>query len=306
MTGLRFGLKTYDAAPWPELQQRWRDQEVAGFDALWAGDHLWSSRDDAGELARPRFDAWLMAAGIASVTSRVTIGTLVSPITLRNPTLLGKQAVTLDHLSGGRAIAGIGAGGNPLDRALAGSAEWTSAETSTRLDEYARIARAVMSGGEVAEDGEHWSAHGVSAPLPIQPRPQLLMAAHTPDSIRAAARHADIWNSYGILFSQIRAGIRLSRDESLANTVRRSRLLDAECERIGRDPAEITRSFMLAFTADAPWTSVQEFRETVGRYADIGITEFMFPFPLQGPHDMEVFAEVVAEVIPRLQAGEQP
>lgn len=306
MTGLRFGLKTYDAAPWPELQQRWRDQEAAGFDALWAGDHVWSSRDDAGELDRPRFDAWLMAAGIASVTSRVTVGTLVSPITLRNPTLLAKQAVTVDHMSGGRVIAGIGAGGNPKDRAITGGAQWSSAETSNRLEEYARIARSVMDGGDIAEPGQHWSAHGVSAPQPIQPRPKLLVAAHTAASIRAAARHGDIWNSYGILFSQIRAGISLSREESVANTARRSRILDVECERIGRDPAEITRSFMLAFTADAPWTSVEEFRDTIGRYADIGITEFMFPFPLQGPHDMEVFAEVVADVIPRLQAGERP
>ncbi|GAA1614991.1 LLM class flavin-dependent oxidoreductase [Actinoplanes couchii] len=304
MTGLRFGLKTYDAAPWDELRHRWRDHEAAGFDALWAGDHVWSTRDGDGAPARPRFDSWLMAAGIAAVTSRVDVGTLVSPIGLRNPAVLGKQAVTLDHLSGGRAVAGIGSGGNPLDGAAAGIPAWPSDEKAARLGEYARIVRSYLRGADVDVDGEFYRSHGVSAPAPVRGR--LLIAAHTRASIAAAAAHADVWNSYGVLFSQLRAGVVLTPEQSLAATRRRARWLDEECERIGRDPAEITRSFMLAFTRDTPWTSVQNFRDTIGRYADIGITEFMFPFPLQGEHDDDVFAEVVADVMPRLQAGERP
>lgn len=304
MSGLRFGLKTYDAAPWPELQERWRSHEAAGFDALWAGDHVWSTRDDAGEPARPRYDSWLMAAGIAAVTTRVDVGTLVSPVGLRNPAVLGKQAVTLDHLSGGRAVAGLGAGGNPLDAAAAGLAGWTPSERSQRLDEFAGIVRQYLDKSDIEAQGTFYQAQGVSAPPPLRGR--LLIAAHSPASITAAARHADIWNSYGVLFSQLRRGITLTPAESLEATRRRARHLDDACERLGRDPATITRSFMLAFTQDRPWTSVQNFRDTIGRYADIGITEFMFPFPLQGEHDMDVFAEVVAEVIPALQRGERP
>jgi alkanesulfonate monooxygenase SsuD/methylene tetrahydromethanopterin reductase-like flavin-dependent oxidoreductase (luciferase family) len=303
VTGLRFGLKTYDAAPWPELQERWRSQEALGFDALWAGDHLWSMRDEGGVARRPRFDAWLMAAGIAGVTSRVDVGTLVSPLGLRHPAGVGKLAATLDHLSGGRAIAGIGAGGNPKDRALAGAAGLSPAGLSGRLDEYARIVRAVMAGGDLDVDGEHYSSHGVAAP---ESSARLLVAGHGRRSIAAAAAHADIWNSYGVLFSQLARGESMTAAQSQEATRRRVRLLDEECERIGRDPGEVTRSMMLAFTDDRVWTSAGDFRETIGRYAEIGISEFMFPFPLQGPHDMDVFAEVVADIMPRLQAGERP
>lgn len=307
MTGLRFGLMTYDAAPWAELQARWRTHEAAGFDALWAGDHVWSARDDAGRPSRPRHDAWMLAAGIAAATDRVDVGTLVSPIGLRNPVVLGKQAVTLDHLSGGRAVAGIGAGGNRKDQAMAGVPDWSPAERSTRLHEYARVVRTVLDEVDLDLDLDHYAAHGVAAPAPVRPGgARLLIAAHSRASLAAAAAYADVWNTYGTLFSQLVRGVRLPPDESVAVTRRRSLALDEECERIGRDPATVTRSFMLAFTQDRPWTSVQEFRETIGRYAEIGITEFMFPFPLQGPHDPEVFDRVVAEVMPRLQAGEQP
>jgi alkanesulfonate monooxygenase SsuD/methylene tetrahydromethanopterin reductase-like flavin-dependent oxidoreductase (luciferase family) len=302
---LRFGIKTYDAAPWPELVERWRGQEAAGWDAIWAGDHIWSALDASGEPTRPRFDSWMMAAGIAGVTNRVDVGTLVSPIGMRNPVVLGKQAITLDHMSGGRAIAGIGGGGNPKDRAAAGIAEWTPDERAAHLGEYARVVRSVLDDVERDIDGPIYSSRGVSAPAAMRPG-RLLVAAHLRSSLTAVARYGDIWNSYGALFSQLARGITLTPDESIAVTARRSAFLDAECERIGRDPQTVRRSFMLAFTGDTPWLSVQQFRDTIGRYADIGITEFMFPFPLQGPHDDDVFHEVVADVLPRLQAGERP
>lgn len=307
MSGLRFGLMTYDAAPWPELVERWQGHEAAGFDALWAGDHVWSTKDEDGTPTRPRHDAWMLAAGIASATSSVDVGTLASPIGMRNPVVLGKQAITLDHLSGGRAVAGIGAGGNPKDQATAGVDDWAPHERSARLLEYASVVRAVLDDVDLDIDGTYYRTSGVNAPAAHRPNgARLLVAAHNRASIPAVARYADIWNTYGTLFSQLARGISLTPEESIHVTRRRSQALDQECELVGRDPAEVTRSFMLAFTQDAPWTSVQAFRETIGRYADIGITEFMFPFPLQGPHDPDVFAEVVADVMPRLQAGERP
>ncbi|QIZ38786.1 LLM class flavin-dependent oxidoreductase [Saccharopolyspora sp. ASAGF58] len=302
MTALRFGLMTHESAPWPELAERWRGFEAAGWDALWAGDHLWSG----GDTAKPRFEAWLLAAGIANATSTAAVGTLVSAIGLRNPSVLAKQAVTLDHMSGGRAIAGIGLGGNPKDLAAAGLDPWPAAERGPRLAEYCAVVRAMLDGGAVEVGGTYYRARGFSAPGPVADRIPLLIAAHLPASIKVAARYADVWSTYGTLFSQLARGISLTPDESLAATARRSRLLDAECELLGRDPASVRRSFMLAFTQDTPWLSVQHFRDTIGRYAELGITEFMFPFPLQGKHDLEVFAEVVESVLPRLRKGERP
>lgn len=306
MTKVRFGLMTHEAAPWAELSARWQGFDAAGWDALWAGDHLWSGHGTGGAAVKPRFDAWLLAAGIATATTRPRVGTLVSAAGMRNPAVLGKQAVTLDHASGGRAVVGIGAGGNPKDLAAVGLAPWPPAERGARLAEYCAVLRAVLDGGELEVDGKHYRSRMVSAPGPVRQRIPLLIAAHMPATIAVAARYADVWSSYGTLFSQLARGISLTPDESLAATARRSRLLDAECERIGRDPAAIRRSFMLAFTQDTPWVSVQRFRETIGRYAEAGITEFMFPFPLQGEPDLDVFAEVVTSVIPVLQRGERP
>ncbi len=307
MTGLRFGLMTYDAAPWEELTRRWRGHEDAGFDALWAGDHLWSACDDAGATTRPRLDAWMMAAGMAASTRRVDVGTLVSPMGRHNPAVLAKQALTLDHMSGGRAVAGIGSGGNAADLAVAGGEAVPARERAPRLAEYARVVRAVLDGSREGVDGVYHRTHGPTAPGPVRPGGvRLLVAAHGPAALRAAAPHADVWNSYGTPFSQLGGDGPPSAERSLRRTAELSRVLDRECERIGRDPASVARSFMLAFTRDEPWTSVEAFRDTVGRYADIGITEFVFPFPLRGPHDPDVFAEVVADVLPRLRAGERP
>lgn len=302
MSGLRFGLMTHEAASWSELSSRWQGFEVAGWDALWAGDHLWSGSDGA----KPRFDAWMLAGGIAAATTTPAVGTLVSAAGMRNPAVLAKQAVTLDHLSGGRAVVGIGVGGNPKDLAAAGLDPWPVAERGERLGQYCAVLRAVLDGGEVDVDGEYYRSKMTSAPGPAGDRIPLLIAAHRPATIAVAARYADVWSTYGTLFSQLARGISLTPDESLAVTARRSQQLDAECERIGRDPALIRRSFMLAFTQDTPWVSVAQFRETIGRYAEIGITEFMFPFPLQGKHDPDVFAEVVESVLPLLQKGERP
>lgn len=297
---MRFGLMTHESAPWPELVARWQGFEAAGWDALWAGDHLWSGPDSV----KPRFEAWLLAAGIAAATSTAAVGTLVSAIGMRNPSVLAKQAVTLDHMSGGRAIVGLGVGGNPKDLAAAGLAPWPVAERGPRLAEYCAVVRAMLDGGSYSFDGNHYRASGVSAPAAS--RVPLLIAAHLPATIKVAARYADVWSTYGTLFSQLARGVSLTPEESIAVTARRSALLDAECERAGRDPASVRRSFMLAFTQDTPWVSVQHFCDTIGRYADIGITEFMFPFPLQGKHDPDVFAEVVASVLPRLRKGERP
>jgi alkanesulfonate monooxygenase SsuD/methylene tetrahydromethanopterin reductase-like flavin-dependent oxidoreductase (luciferase family) len=310
MTGtpLRFGLMTYEAAPWDQLTERWRRFEDQGWDSLWAGDHLWSALDTQGRPVRGRFDAWMLAGGIAAATSRVTVGTLVSAAPLRNPALVAKQAMTLDHISGGRAVAGVGAGGNPKDLAYAGVPPWPQAERGARLEEYLTVVRGLLERDGFDHDGTYFTVAGaVRAPAPAAAeRPPLLVAAHVDATLAVAARHADIWSSYGSLFSQLRRGVKLDEKESLRLTRERGALLDAHAERAGRDPASIRKSFMAGFTEDAPWQSVERFRDFVGRFTDIGITEFMFPFPLQGPHREGVFEEVVANVLPSLRAGERP
>jgi alkanesulfonate monooxygenase SsuD/methylene tetrahydromethanopterin reductase-like flavin-dependent oxidoreductase (luciferase family) len=299
---------TYEAAPWPELVARWRAFEAQGWDSLWAGDHLWSELAEDGTVSRARFDAWQLAAGITAATERVTVGTLVSAFALRNPAVLAKQAITLDHMSGGRFTAGIGAGGNPRDAATAGVDDWPPAERAARFGEYSAVVRGMLDQDRFDHDGAYYRVAGaVRAPAPIaDPRPPLLVAAHVEATLAVAARDADVWSSYGTLFSQLRRGYRLTEEESLRLTRRRAGLLDEHAERAGRDPAAIRKSFMAGFTQDAPWESVERFTDFVGRFTEIGITEFMFPYPLQGPHKEGVFEEVVADVLPRLREGGAP
>jgi alkanesulfonate monooxygenase SsuD/methylene tetrahydromethanopterin reductase-like flavin-dependent oxidoreductase (luciferase family) len=293
---------TYEAAPWAELASRWRWLEELGYDSLWAGDHVWSSLND-GQVSRPRFDAWLLAGGIAAATTRVAVGTLVSSIAHRNPAIVAKQAVTVDHISGGRLVVGLGAGGNPADHAVTGVPLWSSRERAARLGESAAIVAGLLGSDSFDYNGEYYTVSGaVRAPAPVQaPRPPLLVAAHVPDTLAVAARYADIWSSYGSLFSQLRRGQRLSEAEAVDVTRQRAQRLDELAAAAGRRPGSIRKSFMAGFTDDQPWESVERFRDFIGRYTAIGITEFMFPYPLQGKAGEGVFEAVSLEVLPALR-----
>jgi alkanesulfonate monooxygenase SsuD/methylene tetrahydromethanopterin reductase-like flavin-dependent oxidoreductase (luciferase family) len=304
MSGLRFGLMTYEAAPWAELVSRWQWLEGLGYDSLWAGDHVWSSLN-GGQASRPRFDAWLLAGGIAAATSRVTVGTLVSSIVYRNPAIVAKQAVTVDHISAGRLVVGLGAGGNPADHAVTGMPQWPSSERAARLGEAAAIVSGMLGDDSFDYQGSYYTVSGaVRAPAPVQlPRPPLLIAAHVPQTLSVAASYADIWSSYGSLFSQLRRGQRLSEAEALDVTRQRAERLDELAAAAGRRPDSITKSFMAGFTEDQPWESVERFRDFVGRYSAIGITEFMFPYPLQGKAGEGVFETVSQEILPGLRGA---
>lgn len=301
-TRLSFGLMTYEAAPWSELVERWRWFEDLGYDSLWSGDHVWSKLED-GKASRPRFDAWQLVAGMVSATRRVTVGPMVSSIAYRNPVVVAKQAVTLDHMSGGRLVVGIGAGGNPADHATAGVSCWPQEERVARFAESVAILDGLLTEDSFDFDGEHYTVQGgVRAPMPVQsPRPPLTVAAHIDQTLQIAARHADTWSSYGTLFSQLRRGEMLSETESLRVTRKRSQRLDEFADAAGRDPAGIRRSFMAGFTKDEIWTSAEAFRDFVGRFAEIGITEFVFPWPLQGKTTEGMFEEISENVIPELQ-----
>ncbi|GHH71881.1 luciferase [Streptosporangium violaceochromogenes] len=305
MTGhpLTFGVMTYEAEPWPELTARWEWFERLGLDSLWAGDHVWSSIVE-GRAVRPRFDAWLLLAGMAAATTRPTLGPLVSGMPFRGPAMVAKQAVTLDHMSAGRLVLGLGAGGNPADHAACGVPLWGQDERVARFGEYVEIVRGMLSEDTFDYAGAYYQATGtVRAPAPVQPAVPLTIAAHVPGTLRVAARHADTWSSYGTLFSQMRRGVTLSEEEAVRTTARRAALLDEYAAEQGRDPSSIRRSFLAGFTADRPFASVEAFRDFVGRYREIGITEFVFLYPGPGGVDPVLFEKICAEVVPDLRAA---
>lgn len=288
---LRFGVLLHPDAPFPALAERCRRVETLGFDQLFLPDHSGDYRDLSGHW----FEGWSVLAAVALHTSRVRIGTLVSNPILRPPALLAKQAVTLDHLSGGRLELGIGTGIAPFDHAAVGSEPWPAGERVGRFAEYVEVVDGLLRGGGRPYGFEgRWLRvrEAATAPEPVQrPRPPLVVAGQSPTVLRVAAERADAWNTHG----PFGAGV----DQILDITRRQNDQLDELCTATGRDPASLRRSLLL-FAALDPWAAPVAFPDIVARFAEAGISEFVLAWP---PADhLETFEQLSSEVIPALRA----
>ena len=246
---MRFGALTLQNRPWPELVESWRRLDELGVESLWVADHL------ANPLRpeRPWLDGWTALPALAAVTERARVGALVSSMTLRNPAVLAKAAVTLDHVSNGRAELALGAGGSARDVELAGPPPWSFVDYVGRVVEF------------LAADSLQ--------PRPVQGRIPLTMGGHGDEALDLAARHADRWNSYG--------GQRLDPDAALRRGRERNERLTVLCEAQGRDPAELTRSILLGypFVSETPWRSDEAFLDVARRWSGAGFDELIVYYP---------------------------
>lgn len=221
---LHVGIGVDQNLAWPVLVERWRLVEDLGFDSLWDFDHLnQPSRPDG-----PYFEAWTCLAGLAAHTRRVRLGVLVSSNTFRHPSLLAKQAVTLDHMSGGRLEIGIGAGWFVPEHEAFGLEFPPPGERVSRFREAVELIDRLLRHERTTYAGRYYRAReAVCLPRPVQaPRPPLMLAGHGPRMLRIIAELGDAWNSFG----------------TLAEIRERNALLDAHCRAIGRDPATLRRS----------------------------------------------------------------
>ncbi len=253
---MRLGVLTLPNAPWPELVRRWRTLDELGVETIWVADELGNPQ----QLEQPWFEGWSCVSGMAHVTSRARIGPLVSPITFRNPAVLVKAAVTVDHASGGRLELGVGAGGGELDHELSQVPRWEAKERLTRLRAF--VERLV----ELLADER-------LSPRPVQARIPLTIAGHARETLRLAAELADRWNAFG--------GYGLSAEEGLRRCRERNELLTELCTEAGRDPATIVRSALIGypFVAETPWRSNEAFQDFVGRWQEAGFEELIVYYP---------------------------
>lgn len=213
---------------WPEVVDMARIAEAIGLDGLWVGDHLLYRFEDGS--TRGPWEAWTLMAALATATTRIRIGPLVACLAFHNPAVLAKQADTLDEISGGRFVLGVGAGWNetefrafgiPFDRRIA------------RFEEAWTIVATLLREGSIDFQGEFHSARDCEL-VPRGPTPggpPLLIGSSGPRMLAITSPAADAWNAWYADTGNRPDGVR-----PLRSTV------DEACVAAGRDPASVART----------------------------------------------------------------
>jgi alkanesulfonate monooxygenase SsuD/methylene tetrahydromethanopterin reductase-like flavin-dependent oxidoreductase (luciferase family) len=213
---------------WPELLDMIRAIEDLGFDTIWLGEHLlyrWPERAPRGP-----WEAWTMLAAIAAVTSRVDFGPFVACTSFHNPALLAKQAATIDEISGGRFVLGLGAGWNETEFHAFG---YPYDHRVDRFEEAFTIISTLLRDGAIDFDGRWYQARDCEL-LPRGPRPAglpLMIGSIGPRMLRATMARADSWNAWYNDTGNDPAGVTRLRG-----------IVDEACRDVGRDPADVERT----------------------------------------------------------------
>ncbi len=244
------------AVAWADLMAAGRAIEAAGFDSLWANDHFYpiagAGQGPVTGQDGPVFEAWMTLAGWAAATTRIRLGCLVSGAAYRDPGLLVKMATALDHLSGGRAVLGLGAGWHEREHRAFGYPFPRLAERLDRLEETATVVRGLLDGRTVTLAGR-WVAMEAARndPPPVQARlPLLIGGSGERRTLPIVARYADVWNGEG-------------DPEAYA---RRNAALDLRCSDVGRAPSSIRR------TVGLPPVCIRDTREAAVEALAIRLT----------------------------------
>ncbi len=294
---LQFGIATPQDLSWQTLVEHWKHIESLGYDSVWVADHFVNPH----KIEDDWFDGWTLLAALATQTSTIHIGTLVTNIIFRNPALIARQAQTVDHISHGRLVLGIGATsqGDP-SHGMTGIENWPTAERVQRYREVVEIVDHMLRHETTTYQGRYYQVTEarIRPPAVQKPRPPLTIAAAGPTTLKIAAQFADTWNTYG--------GWNLSPKQTLDVIRQRSEMLDEYCVKIGRDPNEITHSFLTGTTADTPFASLEAFHDFVGRFHEIGITEFIFfyDYPIIASDKCmtrEMLERIATEAIPAIK-----
>jgi F420-dependent oxidoreductase-like protein len=288
---LRFGLFLSQAnKSLGQVQDEFGLAEELGFDVAYLVDHL---VDTDGPPEHPCLESWTLLAALAAWTTRIRLGVLVTSNTFRHPAVLLKSAVTVDHISGGRLILGLGTGWHEDEHRRYGIDLPAAAERVDRFEEAVEIISSLMSQERTTFVGRHYRLDDAPLePRPVQqPRIPILVAAHRPRMLRIAARYADQWDTFAEMPGAATDGVTSGLADQL-------RALDDACDAIGRDPAEIRRSTWA--TADV-WQSEASYLDFVRHHQRIGFTDLTTVLP--GADAMPLLRHVGTEVLPALRDG---
>jgi F420-dependent oxidoreductase-like protein len=226
MATMRFGVTL------PQIKRSWDETKATaialdrlGYDSVWTCDHVYGMPMPT----LPIFEAWTELTAVAALTERVQLGTLVTPPFFRNPAVLAKQVATLDHVSNGRTIVGLGTGWFASEFEAYGCAFPASmAERLRALEETAIIVKGLLTEERFTFEGRHFTVHdAMCEPKPVRRPPILIGGGGERVLLRLVARHADIWNNLAVFQAELG---------------RKVEVLRRRCDEEGRDPAEVTVS----------------------------------------------------------------
>jgi alkanesulfonate monooxygenase SsuD/methylene tetrahydromethanopterin reductase-like flavin-dependent oxidoreductase (luciferase family) len=211
---------------WSEVREIARTIEDCGFDSIWVGDHLLYRGAD-GAVKGP-WEAWTSLAALAEATERVRLGPLVAATSFHNPGMIAKFATTIDEISGGRLILGLGAGWNRTEYDAFG---FPYGRRVARFNEAFTIIRTLIRQGSIDFDGEFYQLADMELLPRARPDMEMLIGSNGPRMLRIAVPHVDMWNSWFDGFGNRASGL-----EDLHQVV------DEACADVGRDPQDIERT----------------------------------------------------------------
>ena len=211
---------------WQEYVDMARAAEASGFDSIWIGDHLLYRGN--GRPERGPWEAWTLLAALAAVTDRVQLGPLVACASFHPPGLIAKMAATVDEVSGGRFVLGLGAGWNEVEYVAFGI---PYDHRVTRFEEAFEIVRRLLAGERVTLSGRYWQLEDAV----LRPRPRrrvpLMVGSNGKRMLAATLPYVDVWNTWYLDYGNTPEGF-----------VRLNAAVSAAIERAGREPGEVARS----------------------------------------------------------------
>ncbi len=271
---------------WEASLRAWQLVEELGFDCAGVTDHFMPTSGEGEALDRQFPEAWSLLSALAARSERMRVAVLVSGNTYRHPVLLAKQAVTLDHITGGRVELGIGAGWYEAEHRKFG---WQFPAAGVRvdmLDEALQVIRSLLSERRTTFHGDHYQLDDAPfQPKPFQERLPIMIGGQQRRMMGLVARYADIWS------------IDHGPDEMRASGA----LLEAACAEIGRNPAEIRRSAFVVSrrVGREPWASLDDFLAVLNGYIEAGASEVYFKLPDESQWNL---LHEVGQRLPELRA----
>jgi F420-dependent oxidoreductase-like protein len=272
---IRFGIQTpQQHMSWPDLLALWQEIDALGYDTAWGFDHFLPIFSDP---TGPCLEGWTALAALAMATRHVRVGLMVTGNTYRHPAVLAKMATTVDIISKGRLILGLGAGWFKLEHQEYGIPFHTTGERLRRLDEALQVIKLLWTQEQANFNGKHFQLENASfMPKPLQrPHPPILTGAGGEKvALGIVAQHAQMWNWVGT-------------PEVMHARIAR---LEEHCKRIGRDPETIEKSVLVSGTF-----ALDDTRKQVDAYVTAGVTHIVFSV---GPAERAWVRRFAEEIMP--------